>query len=374
MQNLQPSIKCGRNIWNAQALPREEFQARLRRVQAAMAAKGMDLAFVYGRAFNSKADQCYLTNFVTRLAGASAVAVPREGNPTVFFEGALRGVPSFKKTTWVDDVRAGNDIGALCGKYLQENKAESVGLVGIHPQMPFKQYRALRESLAGRQVSDEDNLVADLRRVKSERELSCIRAAGAAVEAMFGTIGSAGSKRTERVIDAEARLTARLKGAEDVRFYIMRPGEWALRVAGEAQLAQGERVLVYAAAEMDRYWAEAMRTFVVSEKGWTPVEAGAAGAAWQEMVKAAAAGQKGDAPVKAAIQAATSSGMQLGDDFGYGNGIGLSLDERPVIAAGSTEVLEAGTALSLRVFTREQGGFLLGDTLILHSQGGEIVT
>lgn len=374
MQNLQPSIKCGRNIWNAEALPREEFQGRLCRVQAAMASNGLDLALVYGRAFNSKADQCYLTNFVTRLAGASAVAVPREGDPTVFFEGALRGVPSFKKTTWVDDVRAGSDIGALCGKYLQENQAQSVGLVGIRPQMPHQQFRALRAALAGRQVSDDDNLVADLRRVKSERELSRIRAAGAAVTAMFTAVTGASSQRTERAIDAEGRLAARLKGAEDVRFYIMRPGEWHLRLAGGAAIVEGERLLIYAAAEMDRYWAEAMRTFVATASGLATVDAGAAGAVCQAMLKAATAGQRGDAPVNAAIHAAASSGIRLSDDFGYGNGIGLSLEERPVIAAGSADVLDAGTTLSLRVFTREQGGFLLGDTLIVDSKGSEIVS
>ena len=253
MQTLQPSIKSGRNVWNAEALPKEEFQSRVRRLQAAMAAKGLDLALVYGRAFNGKADQAYLTNFVVRLAGASAVAVPRQGSPTVFFEGAIRGLPSFKLTTWVEDLRASWDIGALCRKYLEETPAKSVGLVGIRPQMPFKQYRALREALAGRQVSEHDSLVSDLRRVKSERELGRMRRAGAAVAAMFAALSGLKVKPTELAIDAEGRLAARLKGAEDVRLLLMRPGEWALRLAGDGPIAKGERILEYASAEMDRY-------------------------------------------------------------------------------------------------------------------------
>ena len=74
MLTLQPSIKNGRNVWNPEVLPKEEFQARVRRLQAAMAAKRLDLAFVYGRAFNGIADPCYLTNFQARMAEGSGIA------------------------------------------------------------------------------------------------------------------------------------------------------------------------------------------------------------------------------------------------------------------------------------------------------------
>ena len=286
MQTLQPSIKSGRNVWNQEALPQEEFQSRVQQLQAAMTAKGLDLAFVYGRAFNGKADQAYLSNFVVRLAGASAVAVPREGAPALFFEGAARGLPSLKQTTWVDDVRAGSTVGDLCSKYLEGTQAKSVGLVGVRPQRPFQQFRALREALKGRQVSDNDRLVSDLRRVKSERELGRMRKAGSAVAAMFAAIRGPKVKLTERAVEAEGRLAARLQGAEDVRLLLMRPGDWALRLAGDVPIKKGERILVYASAEMDRYWAEAGRTFVAKEDGLVAVDAGTAGAIYQSMVKA----------------------------------------------------------------------------------------
>jgi Xaa-Pro aminopeptidase len=154
----------------------------------------------------------------------------------------------------------------------------------------------------------------------------------------------------------------------------MRPGEWALRLAGDGQIAKGEHILVYAAAEMDRYWAEAARTFVATENGLAQAETGSAGAVYESMVKAAAAGKKAEAPVVAVAEAAARAGIKLSEEYGYGNGLGLSLDEAPAIAAGSTEVLEAGMALSLRLFTKEQGGLMLGDTLIVNSQGSETVT
>ena len=54
--------------------------------------------------------------------------------------------------------------------------------------MPFQQFRDLREALKGREVSDNDSLVSDLRRVKSERELGRMRKAGSAVAAMFAAL------------------------------------------------------------------------------------------------------------------------------------------------------------------------------------------
>ncbi len=375
MQALQPSIKNGRSVWDAEALPKEEFQGRVRRFQAVMAAKGLDLALVFGRAFNESADPCYLTNLQARMATeSSGIAVPREGEPVVFFEGALRGLPTYKRMIWVEDVRGGGQLEAMYAKYLEENQAKSVGLVGVRPQMPFKKYRALREALTGRQVSEHDSLVSDLRRVKSERELGRMRKAGAAVAAMFAVLSGPKVKPVERVIDAEGRLAGRLKGGEDVRLLLLRPGEWALRPAGNGQIAKGERILVYAQAQIDRYWAEAARTFVGTGNGLAPVDAGAAGVAYESMVKAVVAGKKADAPLVAATEAAARAGIKLSDDYGYGNGLGLSLDEAPVIAAGSTDNFEAGMPLSCRLFTKEQGGLMLGDTLIVHSQGSEILT
>jgi Xaa-Pro aminopeptidase len=92
------------------------------------------------------------------------------------------------------------------------------------------------------------------------------------------------------------------------------------------------------------------------------------------MLRAVIAGNKADTPRGAAAEAAAHAGIHLDDDYGYGNGLGLSLDEAPAIGHGSTGIFEPGMAVSCRLFTKQQGGLLLGDTLIIRSQGNEIVT
>jgi hypothetical protein len=149
MLTVQPAIKNGRNVWNQAALPRQEFEQRVARLRAAMAEKSLDLVLVHAKAFNGKVPQNVM------------VALPREGEPTVFFEGAIRGLPSVQQTIWCSDLRAGNDVSALCEKYLEKIPATArVGLVGARPQMPYAKYRSLRKALGERPVADHDGLVS----------------------------------------------------------------------------------------------------------------------------------------------------------------------------------------------------------------------
>ena len=332
---------------------------------------------MHARAFNNKADTCYLSNHVIRLPQSAMVAVPREGEPTVFFEGPIRGLPSVRQTTWVADVRAGNDIAVLCAKYLENAPdARSVALVGARPTMPHAKYGSVRKALAGREVTDQDNLVGELRRLKSLRELSRIRQAGQAVAAMLDRLAAPQAVVTEQAVDAEARLAARLRGAEDVRLLVARPaaGEYGLRFAENRPIVKGERLWIYVAAEIDRYWAEAWRTFASNGTGLMPAEAETITPMWRAMVAAIFPGAGATAPVAAARQAASAAKLKLDEQYGLGNGLGLSLDEAPMIAEGSSDRFAPGMAFSLRLLTRERGGLAWGDPMILGSNGVEVVT
>ena len=108
MQTLQPSIKNGRSVWNAEALPKEEFQGRVRRFAGGYGGEGIGSGLCLWQGIqwerrpvlSDQPPSAYGT-------GVQAVAVPREGEPVVFFEGALRGLPTYKRMIWVEDVRGG---------------------------------------------------------------------------------------------------------------------------------------------------------------------------------------------------------------------------------------------------------------------------
>lgn len=378
MQILQPLMKNGRSVWNAEALPREEFQERLAAVQASMSAVGIDLLLVYGVPFNAKADPCYLSNFVNVLARGEMVAVPRQGEPTLFANVFPRALPTVRTITWIKDVRPGGDFASLLSSYLDDatHSSKVIGLAGLRLHMPFLQYRAVRKALEGREVREVDGLVAELRRVKSPCELGRVRAAGKVVASLWARLGGLEPPLNERLVHTQARLAARLQGAEDVRFLIARPseGEWGLRYPEPRPLADGARVFIYIAAEVDRYWAESAHTFGVQSGRLVELHPDLPSAIYQSMLRAAAPGDRASAPVRQALAAAAGAGCMLADDYGWGNGVGLSLDEAPVIVENSPDSFLPGMCLSLRLTTHDFGGIICCDTLTITSSSNEILT
>jgi Xaa-Pro aminopeptidase len=98
--------------------PREEFQSRLAAVRQEMARFNLDALVVYGDNY-SFADLCYLTNYFPKVRGGIAV-VPRDGEISMLLNIGSRDVPFAKTLTWVEDVRASNQVGADGAKLLKE--------------------------------------------------------------------------------------------------------------------------------------------------------------------------------------------------------------------------------------------------------------
>ena len=64
-------------------------------------------------------DLCYLTNYFPKVRGGIAV-VPRDGAITPSLNIGSRDVPFAKTLTWVDDVRASNQVGTDGAKLIKE--------------------------------------------------------------------------------------------------------------------------------------------------------------------------------------------------------------------------------------------------------------
>src|SRR4051812_16600918 len=103
MRMMHQVLKRGVMIWDRAQLPAASFEARLARVQAAIAAAGQDAWWVYGDA-ERYGDLAYLTHYLPRTRGG-LVLVPREGPPSLLVSFAARDIPAAKTLTWVEDVR-----------------------------------------------------------------------------------------------------------------------------------------------------------------------------------------------------------------------------------------------------------------------------
>ena len=238
-------------------------------------------------------------------------------------------------------------------KYLNENKLANgtVGLVGFKPLMPYPQLQSFREALKAYKLVDADHILTDLRLIKSPRESDEVRRASRVAGHTFDYLANTDfTDMREIILDAALDREARMEGAEDVRALIGRPGEknWALRPADDSPISSGETIVLYLAVEYERYWAESIRTFVVQPPRLVPVNSEKYTKLYEQVLGKMAPKLKMSRICEAIIGELDKSGIQYSTRYGLGQGIGLKLQEMPVIAADDATVLKPGMCFTLR--------------------------
>ncbi len=256
-------LKRGCSTWDPAQVPQAEFQARLDAVRREMARRDLDALVIYGDNY-SFADLCYLTNYFPKVRGGIAV-VPRDGAISMLLNIGSRDVPFAKTFTWVEDVRASNQVGSDGAKMIKEKGFEKakVGLADSGHGFPLPQLEDMKTALPNVSWQDCDDIVAPLRLAKTARELGAMSEAGRLLsEVCAGAARFIKSGRKEYEIVADIDRLARDKGAEDIRILA---GENRFNPPSFKQAASiGSHWALYLAVQHERYWAEAGRTFILT--------------------------------------------------------------------------------------------------------------
>jgi Xaa-Pro aminopeptidase len=381
METMQPTLKSGRYAWDRINMPVEEFQERVKKIRKGMKKEGIDVLLLYGNGFNEYGNYCYLSNTIIRLPQGAMVAVPLKGDVTLMFEGASRGVSSVKKMTWIDDVRASGDISKECINYLKEKNYTSsvVGCVGLKRLMPYHQLQFLLDSLPGCKVVDSDHILDEARMVKSRMEVLQIRRSSRIVVRAIDFIANTSfAEVDEKGFEAAARREVRLEGAEDFRMMIAKPLEErdAFRPPEERPLRPGDRLIVYLAIEFERYWAEAVRTFTFKDSSFIETYPEHVKIVYEKMAEGMKVGKRISQFHRETTAKIVKANVEYVPDYGFGQGIGLSLKELPVIGKGDRNILDEGMCFSLRLDIRDKkiGRMMAGNTIYLSKRGAEVLT
>jgi Xaa-Pro aminopeptidase len=371
-------LKRGCSTWDPKLVPQAEFQARLDAVRKEMAQRDLDALVIYGDNY-SFADLCYLTNYFPKVRGGIGV-VPRDGAVSLLLNIGSRDVPFAKTLTWVEDVRASNQVGGDGAKLLKEKGFEKarLGLVDSGQGFPLPQLEEMKIALPQVTWQNLHSLFQPIRLRKTARELAAMGAAGGLLKEICEQARAfikPGRKEYEIVADID-RL-ARDKGAEDIRILA---GAKRLQPPSFKQSASlGTHWAVYLAVQHERYWAEAGRTYILSsdEKSHTAYKKA------QEIVTQMAAQLKPGGLVAFIDDTARK---QLGEFYasaavyGIGNGIGLNQWEAPFLneddarqvgspSVGAT-VLNENMTLGLRVTFETEGKLILfGDSFKVTASG-----
>jgi len=373
-------LKRGCSTWDPAQVPQAEFQARLDVVREEMARRDLDALVIYGDNY-SFADLCYLTNYFPKVRGGIA-AVPREGAISLLLNIGSRDVPFAKTLTWVEDVRASNQVGADGAKLLKEKGFEKakIGLIDSGLGFPLPQLEEMKGALPNVSWQACDAMIVPQRLVKTARELGAMREAGRLLHEICNEAEKfikPGRKEYEIIADID-RL-ARDKGAEDIRILA---GERRLNPPSFKQSAiLGSHWAVYLAVQHERYWAEAGRTFILSADTKLQDAYGKA----QEIVAQMAKQLKPGGTV-AAIE--VDARLALGEFYatasiyGLANGIGLNQWEAPFLneddarqvgaASVGATVLNENMTLALRVIFETEGKIVLfGDSFQVTATGAK---
>jgi Xaa-Pro aminopeptidase len=371
MHTLQPTLRLGRDVWDRATMPVGEFRDRADRLRDAMRRAGLDVLLLYGAGLNGCGHPTYLSNYVVKLPFSALVVLPRDGEPALMFEGATRGRSAAQATTWIDDVRPCWNLAETCLAVLADRGllSATIGLAGMPMLVPHAEWSTLVAGLGRATLVDAEGIVWRQRAIKSALEVAQVRrAARIADQALASVTAVRPAIADEGRLAAHVVREARMQGAEDVRLMIARTAEpdWTFRPAEGAAIREGDVLAVLVSASWERYWSEAIRTFMVGSDRLIRVVDREMDERFRKLVDDARPGVAVSEWSRGAVATMSASDASSLATYGFGHGIGVTPEEWPVLSADSGVTMESGMCLVVRAALTTTLGFVVhGDTIVV---------
>lgn len=373
----------------------EEFSARVRRAQAAMASEGIDVLLAFG----NEAEPQYVRYFSDYWPSfeTALIFIPSEGVPILLigpesatFASAWSRIKRIERIKVLRESSEPeypgeklNTLSHLLGEHLRENSQRKIGIVG-YSLMSAPVYKSICDAATGHgcQVVRADKLVIDMKTVKSRAEIEIMRHAAQISEKAMGTVLELlRPGMTEAQVVGEAEREIRSLGAENeaypmwclsganTRHAIGRPSADKRIQPGElVQLQFGARVAGYASSVGRPVAMRGAREEILElmeiglEAHWETIRALRAKIPASEVSKA----------YESALARRGAAGCNL---YGPCHGTGLMEGEHPWIESNSNYLLQEGTTYCVDTFLRrEDYGLRWEDQVVITDGGAELFT
>jgi Xaa-Pro aminopeptidase len=224
-------------------------------------------------------------------------------------------------------------------------------------------------------------IVLRLRSVKDEGELDVIRRAGRITTAAYERLAREPLVgRTEAAVAWWMEQALRDEGADALAFpVIVASGPNAAlphHHPGEREIGTGETVIVDSGALVDGYCADCTRAFATGPLSEELQQAYTLCRSAQEnalaAVRAGATARDLDAIARGEIEESGLAPVV----HGLGHGVGLEVHELPVLRPTSTDVLAAGSVVTVEpgVYLSGKGGVRIEDLVVVGEEGPEVLT
>ncbi len=364
-----------------------EFAARMRRVQALMAADGLAALLL-----TTEPDVRYFSGFLTRFWESPTrpwfLIVPATGKPVAVIPSI--GL-SLMRTTFVDDIRTwpaprpqDDGVSLLAGTLLEVTGGS--GRIGLpmghetHLRMPLADYARLSEAAKALGFVDATRLVQTCQRVKSEAEIASIAKVCAAAGQAFDRVSEIAAEGVPlSAVFRDFQIALLRAGADHVPYLAggAGPGGYAdvISPASDRPLEAGDVLMLDTGAAIDGYFCDFDRNFAIRHA------ADDARRAYERLYAATEAGLAAAMPgaIAADLFAAMNkviAGDGSGDAGRLGHGLGMRLTEWPSLTASDTTVLEPGMVLTLEPGLEIAPGRIMvhEEDIVIRETGPQLLT
>jgi Xaa-Pro aminopeptidase len=371
-------------------IPREEFSLRLERLRALMERKGLA-----GILLTTGANLAYFTAYPS----------PAKSVPRPFFAVLpLRADPVFitqfghleeaRRYAWIADVRYYTQLSHAPVELLRESLGDCAALGGkVGMELGFEQtldisyaeFTRLRDGLQGTQIEDASEMLWELRKIKSENEISCHRkACEITSHAYSATFPELHEGMTEMEIYRIMRRNLLDRGGEQV-FLSITSGQgnydFVTKTPEERVVKRGDIIWLDAGCSVRGYWSDFSRTAVVGRP--SPQQVHAQNIIHDLTMRAVALVKPGT-PASAIAKfcfselgkldfAITSSITHRAERVGHG--IGLNMTEPPHVAPYDHTPLQPRMVITIEPgVATEYGTFQAEEDLVVTTDGCEVLS
>ena len=337
-----------------------EFAIRTQRAQHLMRKLNVD-----GLLLTTEPEVRYFSGFHTAFWLSPTrpwfLVVPREGKPIAVIPeiGGAR-----MSETWLDDIvmwsaPRPNDEGITELTATIKRLKNISGVIGVpmgtetHIRMPFSDFKKLQENIRGIQLVDASPLIQELRKIKSEAEISKIRYICQRVSEGFlelPKIANLGDE--EKEIFRKFRIDLLARGADDVPYLVGGSGpngpKEVIGMPSKRILTKGDMLMMDTGAVFDGYFSDFDRNFCFGSVDE------AVTAAYDVVYRATDAGLEAARPgitaeglwkVMADILSESTPSKNAAGRLGHG--LGMQLTEWPSNMKGNKTVMQPGMVMTL---------------------------
>ena len=361
------------------AFPVEEYAARVAKVRAAMRARGADLLLV-----DAVEHMAYLFGYVPPAAIYQPALLPLEGDPVVIVR--MLDAPTFAEQSWVVDKVLFADHEDPVAILVETIRARGWARHSLAVEfdshfLPVGRFRAIEAALDEARFVEFSSVIWEIRLIKSEREIACLReAARIADAALMAAVKAAGAGVPERECAAALYATALRQGADNGRSALMASGKRSDSLhgrLGDRILEEGDILHVEAVPLLRGYGARLMRSTMIGEPPDETRKAAdrllACQQAQYDAMRPGAAARDVDAVLRRAV---LDGGLResytnfSGYTLGY-IGLPKTSDFTRAFLPQSDWMLEPGMVFHMYTYAR---GLAFSDTILVTESGSERLT